>query len=286
MTQRGNYRNLHSVQAFVFKPKLKRMITPLPLLRLTPFAFIAFLLIAFAACEKDAATDRTCDPCADVVLLVIDEESIDNGNPPNDFSDTDVNDQLAEVGLRKTLRYFEENVGDTIDLFTGQVGDEGWYALKTIPSSWKDAGPVDNGSQNFLAAGPGLGGGEDDKEVLLDKIPDLTPLRATGLKMLIGKTILAVVYDGDVSINYSPLNGNLQGANLGLVEFEVIEVKERTDGSTSSLPRVTIVIRDMVDIAAAPLMLFSNAPVPQSSSEPFDIAPPDSASAAVLVPAP
>lgn len=166
------------------------------------------------------------------------------------------------------------------------MGDEGWHALKTILSSWKNAGPTDNGSQNFLAAGPGLGGGEDDKEVLLDKIPDLTPLRATGLKMLIGRTVLAVVYDGDVSVNYSPLDGNLQGANLGLIAFDVIEVKERTDGSSSSLPRVIIAIREVDATLAAPLMLFSNAPEPQSSSEPFDIAPPDSVSAVVLVPAP
>lgn len=262
------------------------MIKLFPSHRLTPFALVIVILSVFAACEKDDTTGCSCNPPAEAVLLVIDEESIDNGNPPNDFSDTDVNDQLAEVGLRKTLRYFEENVGDTIALFTGQVGDEGWHVLKTILSSWKNAGPSDNGSQNFLSAGTGLGGGEDDKEVLLDKIPDVTPLRATGLKMLIGKTVLAVVYDGDVSINYSPLNGNLQGANLGLVAFDVIEVKERTDGSTSSLPRVTIAIRSVDATLTAPLMLFANAPVPQSSSEPFDIAPPATASAAELVPAP
>lgn len=40
-----------------------------------------------------------------------------------------------------------------------------------------------DGLRNFLAAGPGLGG-EDaggDREALLDKVPDVTPLRATGL---------------------------------------------------------------------------------------------------------
>lgn len=248
----------------------------------------AFILLTIAACDKDDSGNCNCDgdPPTEAVFLVIDEESIDNGNEPNDFSDTDVNDQLAEVGLRDALSYFQKNVGKTIDLYTGQVGDEGWHALKTIPNSWKNAGPTDNGSKNFIAAGPGLGGGEDDKEVLLDKIPDVTPLRATGLKMLIGKTVLAIVYDGDVSINYSPLNGSLQGENLGLVAFDVVEVTERTDGSTSSLPRVTIKIRSVDSALSASLVLFANAPVPQSSSEPFDIAPPATVPAAQFVPAP
>lgn len=242
------------------------------------------IMFTIAACEKDGSDDRTNTP-NEAVLLVIDEESIDNGNPPNNFSEVEVNDQLAEVGIRETLRYFKENVGDTIELFTGQVGDEGWHALKTILTSWKNAGPTGNGAQNFLAAGPGLGSGnpDDNREVLLDKIPDVTPLRATGLTMLIGKTVLAVVYDGDVSTNYSPLNASLMGANLGLVAFDVVEVKERTDGSTSSLPRVKIVIRAIDDAVAAPLVLFANAPVPQSSSEPFDIAPPATAPAAEFV---
>ncbi|MCC6410996.1 MAG: hypothetical protein IT270_05025 [Saprospiraceae bacterium] len=220
------------------------------------------------------------------VLLVIDEESIDNGNEPNNFSQTDVNDQLAEVGVRTPLKYFRDNVGKTIDLYTGQVGDEGWHALKVIPDSWKNAGPTSNGARNFLQAGPGLGGGSDDREVLLDKIPDVTPLRAAGLTMLKGQTILAVVYDGDVSINYGPLNGNLQGANLGLVAFDVLEVTELTDASSSSLPRVRVRIRDVDETLAVVPHLFANAPVPVSSSNPFDIQPPASPQAIVLIPAP
>lgn len=267
-----------------FKSNYKHMTNPIQLRLSAILACSAVILLSIASCEKDGANDRN-DALYGAVLLVIDEESIDNGNPPNDFSDVDVNDQLAEVGVRETLRYFKEHIGDTIDLFTGQVGDEGWHALMTIPSSWKNAGPTDNGAQNFLAAGPGLGSGDDDREVLLDKIPDVTPLRATGLKMLIGKTILAVVYDGDISINYSPLNGNLMGANLGVVAFDVLDVKERTDGSTSSLPRVTIAIKDVDMAAAMPLMLFANAPVQQSSSEPFDIAPPDTVATPELIPA-
>jgi hypothetical protein len=228
--------------------------------------------------------DGASDGDGPVVFLVIDEDSIDNGNPPSDFSETDVNDDIAEVGQRQPLRYFQANIGTTIDLFTGQVGDEGWFALKTIPSSWRSAGPTGNGLRNYLLAGPGLGTG-DDPEVLLDEIPDVTPLRATGLAMLIGETICAIVYDSDVSINYSPLEGNLQGANLGTVAFDVLRVAERTDGSSSDLPRVGIRIRDAA-LCDEPLVLFSNAPVPSSSSEPFDIAPPASPPAAQLSPAP
>ncbi|MCU0356657.1 MAG: hypothetical protein MUE95_03680 [Cyclobacteriaceae bacterium] len=222
---------------------------------------------------------------AEVIFLVIDEDSIDNGNEPNNFSEEDVNDQLATIGLRQPLKYFQDNVGKTIELYTGEVGDEGWFALKTIPSSWKSTGPTANGLDNYLTPGPKLGAAvpDDDREVLLDKIPDVTPLRATGLKMLEGKTVLAIVYDSDISINYSPLNGNLQGANLGRVAFDVLSIRKRTDGSDSSLPAVSIRIRNVNEVAGLPLGLFSNAPVPSSSSTPFDVTPPASAPAAVII---
>ena len=250
-------------------------------MKLTSYAVVFALLLFNTACERQNNPNNESDGSGPV-FLIIDEESIDNGNEPNSFSANDVNDQLATVGLRQQLRYFQNNVGKTIDLYTGQVGDEGWHAFKTIPASWISTGPTPNGARNFLQAGPKLGGGEDDKEVLLDKIPDVTPLRATGLTMLIGKTVLAVVYDGDISTNYSPLTGNLQGANLGIVAFDVLAVTERTDGSTSSLPKVTVRIRNAAQTANGTLQLFSNAPVPQSSSEPFDIAPPASAPASTF----
>ena len=221
-----------------------------------------------------------------VVFLLIDEDSIDNGNPPNHFSDVDVNDQIAAIGQRQPLAWFQGNIGSEIDLFTGQVGDEGWFALKTILKSWQDAGPTGNGTRNFLQAGPGLGGPPDgdNQEVLLDEIPDVTPLRATGLAMLTGQTICAVVYDSDISINYDPLQGNLQGDNLGVVSFDVVSVTRRTDGSSSDLPRVRIRVRDAAT-CQQPLVLFDNAPVPVSSSEPEDTQPPVEPPAPLLVPA-
>jgi hypothetical protein len=218
------------------------------------------------------------------VFLLIDEDSIDNGNPPNDFSEREVNDDLARLGQRRVLRYFEANVGSEIDLFTGQVGDEGWFAMPRIPSSWTSAGPTDNGTRNFVLAGPGLG--QDDSEDLLDEIRDVTPLRATGLSMLVGQVVFAVVYDSDISINYSPLKGSLKGDNLGIVAFEVLSVRERRDGSSSDLPRVTVRILDATSYRDGALWLFANAPKPYSSSEPYDIRPSMNPPAPEFVPAP
>jgi len=259
-----------------------------PSIKVTKAFSILLVLILSAvtpACDDDSESGEFSNTSA--IFLLIDEDSIDNGNEPNNFSETDVNDQLADIGLRQTLRYFSDNVGKTIKLYTGQVGDEGWFALKTIPTSWVSTGPTGNGLANYLVPGPKLGAPvpDDDREVLLDEIPDVTPIRATGLKMLVGSTVYAVVYDSDISINYSPLKGNLMGANLGVVAFDVLSVKKRTDGSTSSLPEVTIRIRKADEVAALSLVLFANAPIPPSSSEPFDIDPPASAPAISTSPA-
>lgn len=203
------------------------------------------------------------------VFLLIDEESIDNGNEPNYFKDRDINADISEVGLRKVLPFFKNNKGKQIVLYTGQVGDEGWFAPTYIPRSWSQAGPGFEGSFNYLFAGQGLG--HDGTEDYLDKVPGVVPLRATGLAMLIGKTIYAVVYDGDISINYSPLNANLKGENLGVVALTVLDVVERKNGSSSSLPAVIVRIEDANLVSTYPLVMFSNVPIPNSSSEPMDV---------------
>ncbi|RZS98122.1 hypothetical protein [Cecembia calidifontis] len=240
------------------------------------YSLMIFLLLG--SCLSDAVDESNQDSSStgDAVFLLIDEDSIDNGNEPNNFSDVDINDQIARIGLRDQLRYFKQNVGQRIDLYTGQVGDEGWFALTSIPNRWINAGPTNNGLRNYLAPGPGLGSPnvDDDREVLLDEIPNVIPLRATGLRMLVGQTVLSVVYDSDISINYSPIEGNLKGDNLGIVAFKVVDVRERTNGSSSSLPIVTVEIMDAELVIQRDLVLFSNVPRPRSSSEPFDIRPP------------
>lgn len=249
----------------------------------------ALVFFSFLSCTEDESNpdDDNVEGVenSEIVFLLIDDDSIDNGNEPNNFSSTDVNDNIADIGQRQPLKYFQDNIGETIDLYTGQVGDEGWFAPTTIPGSWISTGPTNNGLRNFLTPGPGLGASGDDPEVLLDEIPNVIPLRATGLKMLEGQTIYAVVYDSDISINYDPVEGNLQGANLGVVAFDVLNVTARTNGSSSSLPRVSIRIRNAAEVSNLDLHLFSNAPVPTSSSEPFDIDPPANPPAIQLTPA-
>ena len=86
--------------------------------------------------------------------------------------------------------------------------------------------------------------------------------------------VCAVVYDSDVSINYDdPINGSLKGANYGTVAFRVLSVialDENVDEnvSDSSLPKVKIRILDAEVVCAGPLTLFTEVPVPSSSSEP------------------
>ena len=256
--------------------------------------FGLFLVLAFViSCNNDDVSDDIDDVTDDIsddvdditdddngngtgnsaVLIIIDDDSIDNGNEPNDFSEEDVNDDISEIGQRQELRYFTDNTDEEITLYTGQVGDEGWFALTSIPTGWDAVGPSENGARNYLEAGPGLGGDEDDD--LLDEIPDVIPLRATSLAMLTGQVVIAVVYDSDVSINYDPITGNLQGENLGIVAFEVLEVNARNDDSDSDLPEVRIKILDAATVIEHNIYLFSNPEIPESSSEPEDVTPPE-----------
>ena len=109
---------------------------------------------------------------------------------------------------------------------------------------------------------------------MLDKIPDVTPLRATGLNQLVGRRVCAVVFDSDISINYDPLDGSLKGDNSGIVAFEVLSVSALTGFSDSSLPEVEIEILDAEEVCdCTTLTLLLDAPEPDSSSEPFDVEP-------------
>jgi CSLREA domain-containing protein len=223
-------------------------------------------------------------PALPPYLLLMDESSIDNGNAPSFLSMTDVNDHLATLALRTPLAAFDgANVGRTYTLHTGQVGDEGWFAPKTIPATWTEAGPTVDGVRNFVGdprqpyphnVGPGLGTADakGDRESLLDNVPQVTPLRATALAILAEQkaTLCAVVYDGDISIDYGPRSGSLKGANLGTIAFRVLSSTPLFGHSSGSLPAVEVEVLDAGTVCEDELRLLTEAPEPESSSLPFD----------------
>lgn len=70
--------------------------------------FVALLGLALFSCAEssNSSDDSGGFTNSNAVFLVIDEESIDNGNEPKNFSENDVNDQIATIGLRQPLRFF------------------------------------------------------------------------------------------------------------------------------------------------------------------------------------
>lgn len=210
------------------------------------------------------------------LLLVLDRGAINNDNEPQHWTAAAVNDDVAAVGLRSQLRWFAANVGTTLTLYSGWVGDEGFFAIPAAPASWASAGPTTDALRNYLRAGPGLGTADagGNRETLLGSIPDVTPLRATGLKMLVGRTVCAVVLDNDVGItSYAPLRASLRGDDLGVVAFTVNGLAAFIGDAASRLPKVSVTVRDATQVCGGALEPLVGAPQPTSGGEPFDVTP-------------
>jgi hypothetical protein len=219
--------------------------------------------------EKDWDVDY---PTTAPVFLVMDDDAIDNGGVYFDeygteriFSSMDVNDDISSPYQRRELRFFTYHAGKIVWLVSGQVGDEGWFALKRIPYGWGDDWM--HGLYRFVWEPSFLDWS------YLGEVPFVTPLRGRGLAALVGKTVCALVYDSDVSVNYDPLYGDLQGETLGLVAFDVLDAQRLYGYSSGSLPKVEIRIRDAMTVCKAELTLFRDAPEPWSSSVPYDLDP-------------
>ncbi|MEW5854007.1 MAG: thrombospondin type 3 repeat-containing protein [Myxococcota bacterium] len=237
--------------------------------------------------QADTDGDGVGDACAVVpVLLALDEDAITTGEEPNNFSEADINETSAAIGARAPLaRFTGAAVGTRLTLYSGQVGDEGFFALPAAPANWSAAGPTNDGLRNFLGwpslpfphdVGAGLGtpDSQGDREALLDHVAGVTPLRARGLRLLVGKPVCAVVFKSDISMSYgSPLEGSLKGENRGTVAFRVLGVTARSDGSSNLLPAVHVKILDARTACSGALRKLSNPPAPTSSSEPFDVLP-------------
>jgi len=252
----------------------------------------------------DMTTGRlVTPPPAGAVLLIIDEDGIDNGlhvnksggwitpSGPQFWTEKEVNDDLAAYGFRNVLRYFaaSSNFGKTITVRTGQTGDEGWFAPNCIPRKWLNSSTRSSditclegaerttGINNLFFSGKtpfaGAPSSWNIPQSRLDKIPQVRPLRALGIQTLVGQDVCALVYDSDISINYDhgkalEVNGNLQGATLGIAAFKVESAHTLDRFSSSTLPQVKITVLDPA-VACKNFRLY-DAPVPNSSSEPND----------------
>lgn len=199
--------------------------------------------------DSDAAI-LVCEG-ADVCLLVIDEEGLDNdfrsvedaadaisdfnGKPGFVEPDELINDNRPTESGNPPLLWNElvaagltgDVDGRMVLLPTGQVDDEGWYALPPGPDIlYKDGSRPPN---------CGLAGGYDEwvarfaagtlSQNCLDEVLDVMPLRNQDLAPLVGQTCVAVVYDSDISMNYEPIFGNLQGGRLGRFTFTVLALE-------------------------------------------------------------
>lgn len=173
------------------------------------------LTLAFCLTNPEVLNVEDLSGMCNTCLVIIDEETIDNDIKSIEAaaashgiaSDLLVNDdQPTEVG-NPPLRWNELFAGDVVLLPGGQVDDEGWFAL-----------PPD---APFKVQGYAAG---TIPQSQLDKIADVMPIRNQELAKLVGLKCVAVVYDSDISMNYLPINANLQGARYGLFTFTVLDV--------------------------------------------------------------
>ncbi len=85
------------------------------------------------------------------VLMLIDEDSIDNDQAPDSWTVQDVNGQIAQLGLRDPLPWFVGKDSTHIMLHSGQAGDGGWFALRSVPSNWTSEDGATPGLKNLDA---------------------------------------------------------------------------------------------------------------------------------------
>jgi molybdopterin-binding protein len=218
-------------------------------------AAIAILGMLAAPRSARAQTDTPGTP---PVLLVLDKDAIDFGPAPHLLPEGAVDPDLAGVGVREELPYFQGHVNGQVVLTSGQNGSGGWFAIRSVPASWASVPGGADGLQNFALAGPGLGSPDEegDREALLDAVADVAPLGADGLALLVGRSVCAVIYSGDVTVAPgSPVS--LKGPTLGRIAFTVVGV---LPGSVAAFPNVQVQIAEGHEVCSGALVPFADAP--------------------------
>jgi hypothetical protein len=208
-----------------------------------------------------AAPALAQDPEQTSILVILDANSIDQGPPPHELPSELVNDAIAGAGVREELPYFAARVGQLGRLRGGEVGNSAWFALKSTPESWNSDPAAHDGLSNFVLAGAGVGSPDatGDRESHLRQVPDVVPLQAAGLGMLVGQQVCGVIYDREVSI----LSGNptdLTGPTLGILAFKVVRLIE--PATITALPNVEVEIVEAHEVCHGPLTAFVGAPDP------------------------
>ena len=116
---------------------------------------------------------------------------------------------------------------------TGQVGDEGLFRFTNPDPQQSQQGTAPFTIREFIFAA-GAAGDENN----LDKIDGVVPLSEADILALEGKTVCAVVYDSDLSLDVKDNYASLKGATSGLTAFTVTAVGPDPDGSV--LPLITV----------------------------------------------
>ena len=200
-------------------------------------------------------------PTASSYLVVLDQNSLDHGPPPHLLPPELVNDAIAAPGVREELPWFAAREGQHVTIQGGAVDNPGWFAFRANPVAWDTEPGANDGLENFVLAGPGVGSPDvvGDRESLLRGVAEAVPLQAAGLALLVGRQVCGVVYDREVT--YGPGNPtNLAGPTLGILAFQVVRLIE--PASSTALPNVEIQIVESHEVCHGSLSPLAEAPDP------------------------
>ena len=238
------------------------------LVRQQIFAVVILAVAAFAALWFFAGSDTVHGAKGGgggkgkAEFLVIDKDSIDESTPSIvDVSGFDtfcggpvvgpgnatfcINDDIAFPGGREILFTRPRDITPygPLELPTGQTGGEGLFRFTLQDPQLSLQNSAQFTTYEFMTA-TGAAASEDN----LDKIAGVVPLDAAYIASLDGKTVCAVVYDDDITVNLDEGWGSLKGAALGLTAFQVTAVGE-ADGSV--LPPITVTLLRSGDVLKA-----------------------------------
>lgn len=196
-----------------------------------------------------AASVQAQEP-ATVVLL--DRNAI----APGSYAAVDINATIADVGVRDALPYFNTREGQAVTLPAGEPGHEGWLAFTAIPAGWTVNEDTD-GLENLIWAGPGLGSPDatGNRTALLGTKAEIVPLGPTGLQSLVGRTVCALVFAGELPRSAAGIN--VSGATLGILALTVDAV---TGSAATALPSLEVTVRETRQVCGGALTPMLDAP--------------------------